>query len=82
MKVLRVRDDSHGVGHDQQVHVVEQGDLGHLHDEHVEHLDEEHEEELPYAAHLQEHGAGQQTEQHTGREVLQRERERERGEES
>ena len=46
--------DSHGVGHDQQVHVVKEADLRNLHDEDVEELNEQHEEQLPYAADLQE----------------------------
>lgn len=59
-----------GVGHDQQVLVVEETHFGHLHDEEVEQLDEEHEEEFAEAADLQEDRAGQQAEQHAGWEVL------------
>ena len=62
-----------GIGHDQQVLVVEQAHFGHLHDEEVEQLDEEHEEEFPDAADLQEDRAGEQTEQHAAREVLREE---------
>lgn len=50
--------------------VVEEVHFGHLQDEEVEELHEEHEEEFADAADLQEDGAGQQAEQHAGREVL------------
>lgn len=59
-----------GVGHHQQVLVVKEADFGHLQDEEVDELDEEHEEEFTDAADLQEDGAGQQAQQHAGREVL------------
>lgn len=65
--------DSHNVddiGHHQQVLVVEEAHFGHLQDKEVEELDEEHEEEFADAADLQEDGAGQQAQQHAGREVL------------
>lgn len=48
-----------GVGHHQQVLVVKEADFGHLQDEEVDELDEEHEEEFTDAADLQEDGAGQ-----------------------
>lgn len=41
--LMGVLNYSHSIGHDQQVYVVEQVDLWHLHDEDVEDLDEEHE---------------------------------------
>lgn len=69
------RKNSHevnGVGHHQQVVVVKEVHFGHLQDEEVEKLHEEHEEEFSDAADLQEDGAGQQAEQHAGREVLRR----------
>lgn len=59
-----------GVGHHQQVLVVKQVDFGHLQNEDVENLDEEHEEELPDAADLQEDGGGQQAQQDAEGEVL------------
>lgn len=62
------QNDSHivdGVGHDQQVLVVEEAHCRHLHHKQVEQLDEQHEEELADAADLQEDGAGQQAQQHT-----------------
>ena len=46
---------SHAAGHDEEVLVVEEAGLGDLHDQEVEELDEEHEEELANAAHLQEY---------------------------
>ena len=51
------RGDSHradGVGHDEQVLVVKEAHFRHLHDEKVEYLDEEHQEEFADAADLQE----------------------------
>lgn len=62
----------HGIGGDQKVSVVKECDAGHLYDEHVDELDGQHEHQLPDAADLQEHGAGQQAEQHAVGEVLQR----------
>lgn len=59
-----------GVGHHQQVLVVKEADLGHLQYEEVKNLDEEHEEEFPDAADLQEDGGGQQAEQDAEGEVL------------
>lgn len=50
--------------------VVKEVHFGHLQDEEVEKLHEQHEEEFADAADLQEDGAGQQAEQHAGREVL------------
>lgn len=64
----------HGIGGDQKVSVVEECDAGHLHDEHIDELNGQHEHQLSNAADLQEHGAGQQAEQHAVGEVLQRER--------
>ena len=63
----------HGVGGDQQVGVVKERDAGHLNNEHVCELNGQHEHQLPNAADLQEHGAGQQAEQHAVGEVLRRE---------
>lgn len=59
-----------GVGHHQQVLVVKEVDLGHLQYEEVKNLNEEHEEEFPDAADLQEDGGGQQAEQDAEGEVL------------
>lgn len=67
-----------GVGHHQQVLVVEEAHFGHLQDEEVQQLDEEHEEEFTDAADLQEDGAGQQAQQHTQWEVLRERDKRER----
>lgn len=64
----------HSVGYHQQVHIVKKVDLWHLHDEDVENLNEEHEEELPDAAHLQEYRARQQAEQYTWREILKKQK--------
>lgn len=64
----------HGISDHQQVHVVKKVDLWHLHDEDVENLNEEHEKELPDAAHLQEHRACQEAEQHTRREILRKQK--------
>lgn len=63
----------HGIGSDQKVSVVKECDSGHLYNEHVDELNGQHEHQLPDAADLQEHGAGQQAEQHAVGEVLQRE---------
>lgn len=63
----------HGIGGDQKISVVKECDAGHLYDEHVDELNGQHEHQLPDAADLQEHGAGQQAEQHTVGEILQRE---------
>lgn len=43
---------SQGIGHDQQVHVVKKADLRHLHDKHIQDLDEEHEEKFTNTADL------------------------------
>lgn len=59
-----------GVGPHQQVLVVKQVDFGHLQNEEVKNLDEEHEEEFPDAADLQEDGGGQQAQQNAEGEVL------------
>lgn len=64
----------HGIGSDQKVSVVKECDAGHLYNEDVDELNGQHEHQLPDAADLQEHGAGQQAEQHAVGEVLQRER--------
>lgn len=63
-----------GVGRHQQVLVVKQADFGHLQNKEVENLDEEHEEELPDAADLQEDGGGQQAQQNAEGEVLKEDR--------
>lgn len=60
----------HGIGGDQKVGIVKECHTGHLDDEHVDELDGQHERQLPDAADLQEHGAGQQAEQHAVGEVL------------
>lgn len=69
----RRRSYIHGIGGDQKVSVVKECDAGHLDNEHIDELDGQHEHQLPNAADLQEHGAGQQAEQHTVGEVLERE---------
>lgn len=69
--------DSHnidGIGHNQKVLVVKEVDLGHLHDEQVDQLYEEHEEEFTNAADLQEDGTGQKTQENAGGEVLREEK--------
>lgn len=52
--------DSQGVGKDQQVCVVKQGHLRPLHQQEESELDEQHQGQLPYAADVEEDGAGQQ----------------------
>lgn len=61
---------SHSVGRHQQVYVVEEADGRELQHQHVNKLNEEHEEQLPDAADLQEDRAGQQAKEHTGGEIL------------
>ena len=63
--------DSHGVGRDKQVCVVKQGHLRPLHQHEESELDEQHQSQLPYAADVEEHGAGQQGQQYTVAEILQ-----------
>lgn len=64
--------DSQGVGNDQQVCVVKQGHLRPLHQQEESELDEQHQSQLPYAADVEEHGAGQQGQQHAVAEILHR----------
>lgn len=61
--------DSQGV--DQQVCVVKQGHLRPLHQQEESELDEQHQSQLPYAADVEEHGAGQQGQQYAVVEILQ-----------
>lgn len=63
--------DLQPVGVEQQVSVVEQGHLRPLHQQEEDKLDEQHERQLPDAADVEEHGAGQQGQQHAVAEVLQ-----------
>ena len=63
---------SHGIGGDKEVGVVEQCYLWPLHQQQEDELDEQHEGQLPYAADLQEHRAGQQRQQHAVAEILTR----------
>lgn len=63
--------DSQGVGNDQQVCVVKQGHLRPLHQQEESELDEQHQSQLPYAADVEEHRAGQQGQQHAVAEILQ-----------
>lgn len=66
-----VRRHSQGIGRDKEVGVVKQRHLWPLHQQQEEELDKEHEGELANAADVQEHGAGQQAQEHTVRKVLQ-----------
>lgn len=61
---------SHGIGGDKEVRVVEQCYLWPLHQQQEGELDEQHEDQLPDAADLQEHRAGQQGQQHAVAEIL------------
>lgn len=61
---------SHGIGGDKEVSVVKQCYLWPLHQQQESELDKQHEGELPNAADLQEHGAGQQRQQHAVAEIL------------
>lgn len=63
--------DSQCVGDDQQVRVVKQGHLRPLHQQEERELDEQHQSQLPYAADVEEHGAGQQGQHYTVAEILQ-----------
>ena len=63
--------DSQGVGNDQQVCVVKEGHLRPLHQHDESELDEQHESQLPDAADVEEHRAGQQGQQYTVAEILQ-----------
>ena len=67
-----------GVGRDQQIGVVKQSDVRPLHQQEEDELDEQHESQLPYAADMEEHRAGQQGQQHTVAEILHRRRGEER----
>lgn len=63
--------DSQGVGNDQQVCIVKQGHLRPFHQQEESELDEQHQSQLPYAADVEEHRAGQQGQQHAVAEILQ-----------
>lgn len=63
--------DSQGVGNDQQVCVVKQGHLRPLHQQEESELDEQHQSQLPDAADVEEHRAGQQGQQYTVAKILQ-----------
>lgn len=71
--------DSQSVGNDQHVCVVEQGHLRPLHQQEESELDEQHQSQLPYAADVQEHRAGQQGQQYTVAEILQHRGNRDKG---
>lgn len=60
----------HGIGGDKEVRIVQQCYLWPLHQQQEAELDEHHEDQLPYAADLQEHWAGQQRQQHAVAEIL------------
>lgn len=60
----------HGIGGDKKVRIVQQCYLWPLHQQQEAELDEHHEGQLPDAADLQEHGAGQQCQQHAVAEIL------------
>lgn len=62
--------NSHGVSKDQLVCVVKQGHLRPLYQQEESELDKQHQHQLPYAADVQEHRAGQQGEQHAIAEIL------------
>lgn len=70
---------SQGDRTDQQVCVVKYVHLRPLDQQEESELNEQHERQLPDAADVQEHGAGQQGEQHAVAEVLQRTRDSEGG---
>ena len=63
--------DSQGISDEQQVCVVEQHHLRPLHQQQEGELDEQHQSQFPYAADVQEHGAGQQGQQYAVAEILQ-----------
>lgn len=63
--------DSQRFGSDQQVSVVKQGHLRPLHQQEEDELDEQHQGQLPDAADVEEHGAGQQGQQYAVAEILQ-----------
>ena len=73
--------DSQVLGFDQQVCVVKQYHLRPLYQQEESELDEQHQSQLPYAADVEEHGAGQQGQQHAVAEILQERCTREGGEE-
>lgn len=70
-KCVLLAPDLQPVGVEQQVSVVKQGHLRPLHQQEEDELDEQHERQLPDAADVEEHGAGQQGQQHAVAEVLQ-----------
>lgn len=63
--------DLQPVGVEQQVSIIKQGHLRPLHQQEEDKLDKQHERQLPNAADVEEHGAGQQGQQHTVAEILQ-----------
>lgn len=62
--------NSQGVNKDQLVCVVKQGYLRPFDQQEESELDKQHQDQLPDAADVQEHRAGQQGEQHTIAEIL------------
>lgn len=62
--------NSQGVSSDQLVSVVEQGHLRPFYQQEESELDKQHQDQLPDAADVQEHRAGQQGEQHAIAEIL------------
>lgn len=62
--------NSQGVSKDQLVCVVKQGHLRPFYQQEESELDKQHQDQLPYAADVQEHRAGQQGEQYTIAEIL------------
>lgn len=62
--------NSHGVSKDQLVCVVKQGHLRPFYQQEESELDKEHQDQLPYAADVQEDRAGQQGEQYAVAEIL------------
>lgn len=67
--------NSQGVSKDQLVCVVKQGHLRPFYQQDESELDKQHQDQLPYAADVQEHRAGQQGEQHAVAEILGKTRE-------
>lgn len=62
--------NSQGVSKDQLVCVVKQGHLRPFYQQEESELDKQHQDQLPYAADVQEHRAGQQGEQYAIAEIL------------
>lgn len=62
--------NSQGVSEDQLVCVVKQGHLRPFYQHEESELDKQHQDQLPNAAYVQEHRAGQQGEQHAIAEIL------------